>query len=41
MGASSVSRQLTLLIIAYNRLLRDGIAGLLNEQPDITAIAAP
>jgi two-component system nitrate/nitrite response regulator NarL len=40
MGASSVSRQLTLLIIAYNRLLRDGIAGLLNEQPDITAIAA-
>ncbi|HUR95113.1 MAG TPA: response regulator transcription factor [Gemmatimonadales bacterium] len=30
---------MSLLIIAYNRLLRDGIADLLNDQPDLSAIA--
>jgi two-component system nitrate/nitrite response regulator NarL len=37
---SSVRCPVSLLIIAPNRLLRDGIADLLNEQPDLTAVAA-
>lgn len=36
---SGTSREISLLIIAHNPLLRDGIAGLLNEQSDITATA--
>jgi len=33
-------KKLRLLVIEDNRLLRDGIAAMLNEQPDIMAVAA-
>jgi DNA-binding NarL/FixJ family response regulator len=34
-----MSRETSLLIVAHNPLLRDGIASLLNEQPDLAAKA--
>jgi DNA-binding NarL/FixJ family response regulator len=39
MGVAAMRRAKSLLIIAHNPLLRDGIADLLNEQPDMTAKA--
>jgi DNA-binding NarL/FixJ family response regulator len=38
-GTSTTGSQVSLIVIAHSRLLRDGIAGLLNEQPDLTAVA--
>ena len=39
MGVAGIRHAKSLLIIAHNPLLRDGIAGLLNEQSDMTAKA--
>jgi DNA-binding NarL/FixJ family response regulator len=39
MGVARMTPEISLLIIAHNPLLRDGIAGLLNEQSDMSARA--
>jgi len=39
-SASSTGSRISLLIIAHNPLLRDDVARLLNEQPDISALAS-
>ena len=38
MEAAAMSAPTSVLIIAHNPLLREGIAALLNEQADLTAV---
>jgi two-component system, NarL family, response regulator DevR len=38
-AAGAVTQRITLLLIEDNRLLREGIAAMLNEQPDLAVVA--
>jgi two-component system, NarL family, nitrate/nitrite response regulator NarL len=40
MEAGSVAKRILVLVIEDNRLVREGLAALLNEQPDFTVVAA-